>query len=126
MKDLLKTAIGPIDEFIVALSNDRLNEPVGIHTLQHLRNKQSITELNLNGNPRRSNRCLGDVIGLSAGSCVPGIPAMVTACVEPRPLYCARNPHASDLWRLLDEHFDSFQQVYDERYQAKYGYWRPF
>lgn len=20
---------------------------------------------------------------------------------------------------------DSFQQVYDERYQAKYGYWRP-
>jgi len=26
---------------------------------------------------------------------------------------------------LLDEHFDSFQQVYDERYQAKYGFWRP-
>jgi hypothetical protein len=27
--------------------------------------------------------------------------------------------------RLIDQHFDSFQQVYDERYQAKYGYWRP-
>jgi hypothetical protein len=26
---------------------------------------------------------------------------------------------------LVDQHFDSFQQVYDERYQAKYGYWRP-
>ncbi len=26
---------------------------------------------------------------------------------------------------LIDEHFDSFQQVYDERFQAKYGYWRP-
>lgn len=50
---------------------------------------------------------------------------MTTACVEPRPLYQPRDPQASDLWRLLDEHFDSFQQVYDERYQAKYGYWRP-
>ena len=35
------------------------------------------------------------------------------------------DPQASDLWRLIDQHFDSFQQVYDERYQAKYGYWRP-
>ena len=25
----------------------------------------------------------------------------------------------------MDEHFDSFQQVYDERFAAKYGYWRP-
>jgi len=31
----------------------------------------------------------------------------------------------SNPWRLIDEHFDSFQQVYDERFQAKYGYWRP-
>ena len=41
------------------------------------------------------------------------------------PLYRPRDPQASDLWRLLDEHFDSFQQVYEERYQAKYGFWRP-
>ena len=25
---------------------------------------------------------------------------------------------------MIDEHFDSFQQVYDERFLAKYGYWR--
>ena len=25
----------------------------------------------------------------------------------------------------IDEHFDTFQQVYDVRYQAKYGFWRP-
>ena len=50
---------------------------------------------------------------------------MDTACVEPRPLYRPRDPQASDLWRVLDEHFDSFQQVCDQRYQAKYGYWRP-
>ena len=32
---------------------------------------------------------------------------------------------ASDLWQLLDQHFDSFRQVFDQRYQAKYGFWRP-
>jgi hypothetical protein len=37
----------------------------------------------------------------------------------------AFNPQASDLWRLLDEHFETFQQVYDERFAAKYGFWRP-
>ena len=45
--------------------------------------------------------------------------------VEPLPLYRPRDPQASDLWRLLDRHFPAFQQVYDERFQAKYGFWRP-
>jgi hypothetical protein len=30
-----------------------------------------------------------------------------------------------DLWWLLDQHFEPFQQVYDERFAAKYGFWRP-
>ena len=34
-------------------------------------------------------------------------------------------PQASDLWRLLDQHFETFQQVYDERFAAQYGFWRP-
>ena len=50
---------------------------------------------------------------------------MATPCAKPPVLYRPRDPQASDLWRLIDQHFDSFQQVYDERYQAKYGYWRP-
>ncbi len=50
---------------------------------------------------------------------------MTAACVEPLPLYRPRDPQASDLWRLLDQHFETFQQVYDERFQAKYGFWRP-
>jgi hypothetical protein len=45
--------------------------------------------------------------------------------VEPLSLYRPRDPQASDLWRLLDRHFPAFQQVYDERFQAKYGFWRP-
>jgi len=50
---------------------------------------------------------------------------MVAACAKSPTLYRPRDPQASDLWRLIDEHFDTFQQVYDERYQAKYGFWRP-
>lgn len=50
---------------------------------------------------------------------------MVVSCSDPLPLYQPRDPHASDLWQLLDQHFDTFRQVYDERYQDKYGYWRP-
>jgi hypothetical protein len=50
---------------------------------------------------------------------------MTAACVDPLPLYRPRDPQASDLWRLLDQHFETFQQVYDERFAAKYGFWRP-
>jgi len=25
----------------------------------------------------------------------------------------------------MDQHFETFRQVYDERFQAKYGFWRP-
>ena len=54
-----------------------------------------------------------------------GVLLMALPCLKLSPLYCPRDPHASDLWHLLDEHFDSFQQVYDERFQARYGFWRP-
>ncbi len=50
---------------------------------------------------------------------------MATAVVQPLHIYRPRNPHTFELWRLLDRHFPSFQQVYDERYQAKYGFWQP-
>ena len=50
---------------------------------------------------------------------------MAQPCPKLSPLYQPRDPKASDLWRVIDEHFDAFQQVYDERFQAKYGYWRP-
>ena len=50
---------------------------------------------------------------------------MTAACVESLPLYRPRDPQASDLWRLLDQHFETFQQVCDERFAAQYGFWRP-
>ena len=54
-----------------------------------------------------------------------GVLLMAQPCPKLSPLYQPRDPKASDLWRVIDEHFDAFQQVYDERFQAKYGYWRP-
>lgn len=39
--------------------------------------------------------------------------------------YLLRDPQASDLWRVIDEHFDTFQPVYDGRFAAEYGFWRP-
>ncbi|MBN4074068.1 transposase zinc-binding domain-containing protein [bacterium AH-315-E10] len=40
-------------------------------------------------------------------------------------IYRRRDPFASSLWKLLDKHYDRFQQSYAERYQSRYGYWRP-
>ena len=54
-----------------------------------------------------------------------GCLVMTLACPISLSLYRPRDPRASGLWRLLDEHFDSFRQVYDEQFQAKYGFWRP-
>ena len=50
---------------------------------------------------------------------------MALACPKPLSLYRPRDTRASDLWRLMDEHFESFRHVYDEPFQAKYGFWRP-
>ena len=55
----------------------------------------------------------------------PAFTAWHRPSVEPRPLYRPRDPRASDLWQVMDRHFESFRQVYDERFQAKYGFWRP-
>ena len=50
---------------------------------------------------------------------------MASPSVEPLPLYRPRDPRASRLWQVIDRHFQSFQQVYDARFAAKYGFWRP-
>ena len=49
---------------------------------------------------------------------------MTPPCVA-LPLYRPRDSRASDLWHLMDQHFPTFQQVYGERFHAKYGFWRP-
>jgi hypothetical protein len=53
------------------------------------------------------------------------MPVLAAPCAKPLDLHRPRDSQASDLRRLMDEHFESFQQVCDERFAAKYGYWRP-
>ena len=39
--------------------------------------------------------------------------------------YKARDPHASPMHQLFSMYFDEFERVYEERYQKRYGFWRP-
>jgi len=39
--------------------------------------------------------------------------------------YRPRDPEASALYQVVREHFDEFERVYPERYEKRYGYWRP-
>ena len=39
--------------------------------------------------------------------------------------YRPRKPWETPLYRLIEEHFDEFERVYPDRFQRKYGFWRP-
>jgi hypothetical protein len=39
--------------------------------------------------------------------------------------YRPRNHAASPFFKVVRDHFDTFEKVYPEKYQAQYGYWRP-
>ena len=36
-----------------------------------------------------------------------------------------RKPWETPLYRLVQDYFDQFERVYPERFQHKYGFWRP-
>jgi ribosomal protein S27E len=39
--------------------------------------------------------------------------------------YRPRQPWDSPLYRLVEEHYEEFERVYPERFQARHGFWRP-
>ncbi|MFQ6046580.1 MAG: hypothetical protein ACE5PT_09550 [Gemmatimonadales bacterium] len=43
------------------------------------------------------------------------------ADAQPVGVYRPRQPRASPLYRLLDEHFQTFATVYDERFAPRWG-----
>ncbi len=43
----------------------------------------------------------------------------------PAGVYKPRRPQASPLYRLIEDHFQEFTVVYDERFTRRWGYWRP-
>ena len=40
-------------------------------------------------------------------------------------VYRPRRPRSSPLYRLIEDHFEQFATVYDERFARRWGYWRP-
>lgn len=40
-------------------------------------------------------------------------------------VYKQRKPRESPLWQLLDEHFDEFEERYDELFSKDFGFYRP-
>jgi len=40
-------------------------------------------------------------------------------------VYRARKPKTSPLWQCLSQHFDTFLDAYEKRYQPRYGFLRP-
>jgi len=45
-------------------------------------------------------------------------------CTEFSGVYRPRRPRESPLWRLTEEHLETFKQVYDDRFAQSYGFWR--
>jgi hypothetical protein len=43
----------------------------------------------------------------------------------PQGVYRPRNAQASPLYRLVEDHFEELERVWDERYEREYGFWRP-
>ncbi len=40
-------------------------------------------------------------------------------------VYHPRNPESSPLWKLMNDHFDSFERNYEEKFEKQYGFYRP-
>jgi hypothetical protein len=40
-------------------------------------------------------------------------------------VYHPRNPKASPLYGLVEDYFDEFERVYEERFAEKYVFWWP-
>jgi len=41
-------------------------------------------------------------------------------------IYRHRNPQSSAYYRCVEDHLETFVQVYEERFERRYGFWRPY
>ena len=42
------------------------------------------------------------------------------------PFYRPRNPQNSAYYRCVEDHFEIFEQVYEECFERQYGFFRPY
>ncbi len=50
---------------------------------------------------------------------------MARVAEAPGPIYHPRDPTASPLWKLLDDHYASFRSHYPAVFEKRYGFFRP-
>jgi hypothetical protein len=41
-------------------------------------------------------------------------------------IYRSRNPQDSAYYRCVEDNFERFEQVYEERFERQYGFFRPY
>ncbi|MFC1817157.1 hypothetical protein ACFL0M_14750 [Thermodesulfobacteriota bacterium] len=41
-------------------------------------------------------------------------------------VYRPRNPQNSTYYRCVEDHLEAFEQVYEDRFQRRYGFFRPY
>jgi hypothetical protein len=46
--------------------------------------------------------------------------------VDDLDVYQPRNPKASAYYRCVEDHFEHLEAVWDDRYQSRFGFWRPY
>jgi hypothetical protein len=46
-------------------------------------------------------------------------------CNKAAGFYRPRQPKDSPFYQLIEKYFPTIRSVYEERYQERYGYWRP-
>jgi ribosomal protein S27E len=44
----------------------------------------------------------------------------------PAPVYRQRGPQRTPYYRCIEDHFEAFEQVYEDRFERQYGFYRPY
>ena len=51
---------------------------------------------------------------------------MIAACLTKLEAYAPRSPRKSQYYLCVEANFEELERVWEDRYQNKYGYWRPY
>ena len=44
----------------------------------------------------------------------------------PAPVYRQRNPQSTPYYQCIEDHFEAFERVYEDRFERQYGFYRPY
>ncbi len=44
----------------------------------------------------------------------------------PAPVYRQRDPQSTPYYQCIEDHFETFEQVYEDRFEQQYDFYRPY